>query len=288
MVTEIAWDYFIPEISHFLNYDAFRWHFMLNPVRTIDDRLTRGGPVSIHTQGFSFGVNFNTDSSKKMYFFTGFGFYKYQSGTDGMNYSVSANWNPISNISLSVGPHYNLRHVFAQYVNTYSDPFAINTFKEQYVFANLDQKTVSADVRVNWTFNPALSLQLFAQPLISAGNYTNFMALARPGTYQFQIYGQDGSAINKNQDTYIIDPDGNGPASPFQLNNPNFNYKSLRGNAVLRWEYRPGSTIFFVWTQSRSRSQTLGSLDLNNSFNALLNTKPNNIFLIKLSYWFNV
>lgn len=270
----------------FLDYDGFNWHVYLSPVQTVNNRFTRGGPLAKNTPGYSCGISFYTNSGKEFSFDTGFGYFNYRGNSLGWNYFLHANWNPISNISLSLGPHYNQRHNFAQYVGTYADPYAIQTYGEQYIFANMDQKTVSADVRVNWTFTPALSLQLFAQPLISAGNYTNFMALARPDSYSFILYGQDGSTFNKN--TYVVDPDGNGPAPPIQLDNPNFNYKSLRGNAVLRWEYRPGSTIFFVWTQSRSQSQTLGELDLNSSFNTLLNTKPNNIFLIKLSYWFNV
>ena len=87
------------------------------------------------------------------------------------------------------------------------------------------------------------------------------------------------------RDVFEVDPDGSGPAAPFTFTDPDFNFRSLRGNAVVRWEYRPGSTLFFVWTQDRSDSLLTGDLNFSRDRHELFSAKPNNIFLIKANYW---
>jgi len=84
---------------------------------------------------------------------------------------------------------------------------------------------------------------------------------------------------------YVVDPDGARPAQEFRFGDPDFNLRSLRGNALLRWEYRPGSTLYLVWTQSRSNTAPFGDLDFGRDRQALFRTKPDNVFLVKLSYW---
>ena len=84
---------------------------------------------------------------------------------------------------------------------------------------------------------------------------------------------------------YTIDPDGAGPAKSFSVKNPDFSQRSLRGNAVFRWEYRPGSVLYVAWTQARSSDAAFGDLDFQRDRSALLATRPDNIFLIKASWW---
>jgi hypothetical protein len=129
------------------------------------------------------------------------------------------------------------------------------------VFARLRQTELSAGIRMNWTYSPKVSLQLYAQPLISAGKYDQFKRLARPRSFDFDS-----------------------TAAPYD---PDFNFKSLRGNAVLRWEYLPGSTMFLVWTQSRSDFENVGDFNFGNSLHRLAQAKAKNIFLVKFTYWWN-
>jgi hypothetical protein len=83
-----------------------------------------------------------------------------------------------------------------------------------------------------------------------------------------------------------VDPDAAGPAAPFTFDNPSFNRRSLRGNAVYRWEYRPGSTLYVVWTQSRDDElRYVGNFELDRDRAALFATKPDNIFLVKVNWW---
>jgi hypothetical protein len=153
------------------------------------------------------------------------------------------------------------------------------------VFAQLNQKTLSANLRLSWTFSPNLSLQLYGQPLVSSGDYSNFKELAAVRSYDFNLFNPAFTSIQGDQIT--IDPDGAGPAPVITFSNPNFNFKSLRGNAILRWEYRPGSTVYFVWTQNRSENETIGDFQLGRSIGKLWSAKADNIFLVKFSYFWN-
>jgi hypothetical protein len=124
------------------------------------------------------------------------------------------------------------------------------------------------------------------QPLISSGDYYSFKELAKPRTYSFNTYGKGSSTFNSS--TYTVDPDGSGPAQKFTIDNPDFNTVSLRGNAVLRWEYMPGSVVYFIWTQTRSDQETIGSFQFNNSINRMWTLHPDNTFIVKFTYWINM
>jgi len=142
---------------------------------------------------------------------------------------------------------------------------------------------VSSSIRMNWTFTPELSLQLFAQPLISSGDYFDHKELRAPRTYDFLQYGEDGSMFD--EDELIADPDGAGPAPAIDLPNQDFNFRSLRGTAVARWEFRPGSLLYLVWTQSRSDAREFGDLRFGESLSDLLGVRGDNIFMVKFTYW---
>jgi len=177
----------------------------------------------------------------------------------------------------------------AQWIGAFNDAFASLTYNKRYVFAQLDQKTIGAEIRTDWIINPHLSFQIYLQPLIASGKYTDFKMLAKPKTYDFIKYGDDGSTVIKEVTgsgsvIYKIDPDGAGPAPERTIDNPDFNYISLRGNAVLRWEYMPGSTLYFVWTQSREDVNPIGDFRLGRSMEDMFTIHPDNIFMIKLTY----
>ncbi len=122
------------------------------------------------------------------------------------------------------------------------------------MFADLEQTTLSMDTRLNVTFTPDLSLELYAQPFIASGDYGALKELKAPGTFDFLRYGIDAGQVTVDEDgDSTVDPDGAGPAESFTIGNRDFNRVSLRGTGVLRWEWRPGSTLFFVWQQNRSK-----------------------------------
>ena len=82
-----------------------------------------------------------------------------------------------------------------------------------------------------------------------------------------------------------IDPDGTGPAASMQFANPDFNFRSLRGNAVFRWEFRPGSVMYVAWAHSRSASLSQGDFRFSRDFSGMFENVPDNVFLVKASFW---
>jgi hypothetical protein len=180
-------------------------------------------------------------------------------------------------------------------VRAAADAMATSTYGRRYVFGDLYQTTLSATTRVEWTLSPLLSLQLYAQPFASAGRFKGFKELATPATRNYNVYGRDnGSTVTPVTDpatgkvvSYTVDPDGTAGLAPsFSISNPDFRTHSLRGNAVVRWEYRPGSALFFVWQQERS-----DFLPFEGDFRTGRDTReifgrPSNVFLVKATYWF--
>jgi hypothetical protein len=132
-----------------------------------------------------------------------------------------------------------------------------------------------------------MSLQVFAQPLLSVGRYGDFKEAARPRTYEFVRYGQDAGTIAYNAEAgaYLVQPGGDGAA--FAIPNPDFNFKSLRVNAVYRWEFKPGSTLYLVWTQQREDYATQGRFGFNRDVSDLMRAPSNNVVMAKVSYWFS-
>ncbi len=268
----------------FLDFSTVQIDGAYNP-STVNTRRTRGGPLTLNPAGYQLDLSYSTDSRKPVVL--NLSSFMYKDRDLSWNIRADIELHPSTNVTCSIGPAFEHNGDQAQWVDAFDDPTSTATFGRRYVFAQLRQTTVSANIRLNWTFTPQLSLQLFVQPLISAADYSNFKELARPRSYEFTQYGSGLSTIAYQNGSYVVDPDGNGPAPSYSFSNPSFNLKSLRGNAVLRWEYMPGSSIYFVWTQSRSRSDVLGDFQFNQSVGQLFTTMPDNIFMVKLSYWWN-
>ena len=238
----------------------------------INTRLTRGGPVVLYPEGMEVNINANTDQRKSWVVNLGASFGGKLDYPFYWQVNAGLEVRPASNIFVSISPFYQRDNEFSQWVDAFDDPSATNTYAKRYVFAELDQHTFGAGIRVNWTFTPKLSLQIYVQPLISSGDYKNYKELAKPRTYDFNQYQID--EVTENQEEFFVDPDGSGPSQGFVISNPDFNYKSLRGNAVVRWEYLPGSVIYFVWTQTRSDVEDIGEFKFKQSFNQLLDAHP--------------
>jgi hypothetical protein len=258
-----------------------------------DDRLTRGGPVVRQPRGYLLHTRMNTDSRKRLVFSTSHFYVGDVQG--GRYYSANASLRvkPAPNVQLSVGPGYTFERSRAQFVTAHADSTATHFFGQRAVFADIDQHIFSMDTRLNWTFTPNLTLELFAQPFVFAGDYSGFKEFTGPRTTEKAVYGQDFGTIcfNPEANRYTADPNGlcllESTQSPqaFSFDNPDLNVRSLRGNAVLRWEYRPGSTLFLVWQQQRAGGEAFGDFDFSRDSRAIFEQRPDNIFVIKASYW---
>jgi hypothetical protein len=205
---------------------------------------------------------------------------------------------PAENWTVEVGPELSRTTTPAQYVTTVADPTATSTYAGRYVFASLDQTTLGIDTRLNVTFTPSLSLELYAQPFLSSNDFGALKELRAPRTFDFDEYGRDvGTATPEPGGKVLVDPDGTGPASSFRVSDRDFNLVSLRGNAVMRWEWRPGSTLYLVWQQERSDQldaldasadgREPGSFRFSRNVRDLWDARPINVLLFKVSYWLN-
>ncbi len=284
---KIAEGYFLFYNAQFLNYWGIFGNFRYSP-ESQNQYQTRGGPLMLNPANGGGYFGFYSDSRKPLSTETSFG---RSTGSNGYSYwevSSFLSIKPSSRLRISFGPSFYKENEPAQYVTTIGDALAANTYGARYVFANLEYTSFSMSTRVNWTFTPKLNLQVYLQPLLSTGAYHGFKEFVRPRSYVFNEYGKNGSMLNVMEGEYQIDPDGNGTAAPFTISNPDFNFKSLRGNAVLRWEYSPGSTLYLVWTQERINDiDNPGDFNFRRDFDDLLEADANDIFLVKISYWWN-
>lgn len=250
--------------ARFRNYWGFEGSVFANP-ESLTTTQTRGGVAMLRPAQWSWDLSISSDNRKSLTLRAGTraGYGKMGSNS-GRGAFVSLDWKPAPKLSVSVAPDYQSQKNGAQFVANRADSTAVATYGTRHVFATLSQKTFSAGIRVNWTFTPALSLQTYIQPLVSSGRYTDYGDLARPRSYDFVRYAAG--------------------ALPPGLSNPDFTFKSIRGNAVVRWEFKPGSAAYFVWTQSRDDAESNGEFRLGNSFRTLLDAKADNIFLVKFAF----
>ena len=264
--------------------------FTIHHPTVYDDRLTRGGPVVKRTGYNYFSGEISTDARQKaVYDFSVSGSRGIDARTRSISVSPGIALKPATSVFVSLSPTFNADEDVAQYVETVTDPTATSFYGKRYVFGHVKARTLSLDTRINWTFTPDLTLQLYAQPFIASGAYLTFREFAAPRSVQKLVYGTDvgtiGFAPSAAGGTYTVDPDGAGPANPFSFANPDFTVRSFIGNAVLRWEYRPGSTVYFVWTQQRSGYDAIGAFDFTTQRTALFRDRPTNVFQVKVNYW---
>ena len=276
--------------GQFANYWPVNF-FVIRRPESYEDRLTRGGPT-VRRRGSTTWFGFlGTDARKPISFTTSPNYGYSEAGTVGYSFDLSITYKPTNNIQISLGPAYNVSASPYQFVTAGADSTATAFFGTRYVFAELRQTLLSMNTRVNVTFSPRLTLEAFMQPLIASGDffeYREFLAPRQsamrnfvPGTELVTSTSTSGGTV------YTVDADGAGTAAQtVSFGEPDFNFRSLRGNAVLRWEYRPGSTLYLVWQQSRSSSAPIGDFDFARDRSALFGAHPDNIFLVKASYWF--
>ena len=171
-----------------------------------------------------------------------------------------------------------------QYLTDAADATAAATFGRRYVFGTIRREEVNVSTRVDWTFTPRLSLQLFAQPFAATGRYVGFASFARPRAFEFTPLPavRDGGRVT-------VDADAAGPSPAITFDEPDFAVRSLRGNAVARWEYRPGSALFVVWQQQREvdRDAALGPLSSGERprVERVFGDPGTHVLLVKVSHW---
>ena len=188
---------------------------------------------------------------------------------------------PGPSVQFSVSPFWDKVTEPQQYATTLPNGRP-ETYDRRYVFAFIDRNTVSMEFRLGLTIRPDMNLDIYAEPFAASGHYYDYGELLEPQSRERLKYGTSGSTVTTNPDgSQTVNIDG----ATFTLRNRDFNTLSYRSNVVLRWEYRAGSTLYLVWQQDRSGTETLGSpVSASDAFRSI--TAPgSNIFLIKTSFW---
>lgn len=241
-------NYWNAHFSLFLNGDA------------ISDRLTRGGPLARTPSGWSSDTNLGTDDRKTLAFGLNGHADRYGDGSYNHSLGVTATARPRANLQFTAGPVLTRSHDHTAYVSTFDDPTATLTFGHRYLFADLEQRSFEFDTRADWTVSGHLSFQLFLQPFVATGDYHDYHSLAAARTRDY---------------------------TPFTgaVASPDFNFRSVRGSAVVRWEFRPGSALYVVWNENRADTLPIGDFRFRRDFRAIPTAPSHDVFLVKVSYW---
>lgn len=293
---EQAYNFDIDRISNAYNTGAYiefdnQWSFNLNlntQFGRISDRLTRGGPIVKLNDDFNFNFNINSNRSTSIY--GGLGqYHRFEKNSKEYDhyYWGYITFLPMSSLRISIEPEVGFEYDIDQFITSKEDTNA-PLYNTRYIFSDMSSVNVSTNFFLNWTFTPHMSLQTYVRPFISSRKFSNFKELSKPSNYKFNVYGKDEGFIFKSDDEYLVDPDGSGPANTFSFSYDDFVFRSLQGNLVFRWEYSPGATLFLVWQQLRNATQRdKNMVSLSDDLSQIWDTKPTNIYMIKINYWLN-
>jgi hypothetical protein len=256
--------------------------------RALDDRLTRGGPSAQAPGGSNWNLNVNSDGRQRLALNAGARFRWSDAGAWNRTFNASMTVKPSDRVNFTLGPTLERSYTVAQYVDTIDDATATATYGSRYVFGALGQTQLSMTSRVNVILSPFVSIQVFAQPLIAAGDYFGFKELARPRTFDFTEYGTAIGSLSRDAAAarYIVDPDGTGGTESFTFDDPDFSLRSLKVNAVFRWEIKPGSTLYAVWTRQQTDETDPGVFRAGRDVRAMLTAPGDDVILFKIAYWF--
>ncbi|MBI9054192.1 MAG: carbohydrate binding family 9 domain-containing protein [Bacteroidales bacterium] len=234
---------------------------------TASNTMLRGGP-SIKTPGsYNYWVNMRSDNRKKLQVYANTGkSWGLENSSERSWYGIDIIYRPIDALKISFLPDYSVSTNEMQYLDT--EEF---NGDDRYVFAKIKRITTDLTVRVDYSITPDLTIQLYGSPFVSAGNYSNAKYITNPQADKFK--DRYSTEMTWSDEDYDTDYD--------------FNFKQFRANAVLRWEYKPGSLLYLVWSPNMTDyDDTNGNFSLSDDMRDLFGTKPNSVFLIKLSYRF--
>jgi len=163
---------------------------------------------------------------------------------------------------------------------------------DHYILSQIDQQIVSMSVRLNYNITPDFTIQYWGQPFLAAMDYSRFKEVTDPMAEEledrYHEFTESEITLNEEENRYYVD-DNNDGISDYSFDNPDYNYDQFLSNLVARWEFRPGSILYLVWSQTRSYYDNTGSFSLEDNLNHLYSEeKPYNVFLIKFTYRFGL
>lgn len=272
--------------TQFKNYWRFSTGYNVSGERQSSSAL-RGGPMLKLPGNQSTRLFISSDDTKKLIFnFFGNFSWGFDNSANRQSFGLEVDYRPIDMLSLSLEPSLNLNKTELQYITTdnyNSDP--------RYIMGYIDQQVVSLDFRINLSLTPDLSIQYWGQPFFAVGDYSKFKRIANPQadvfTDRYHVFESNEIFYDEDAEYYMIDENQDSNYD-YGFENPDFNFKEFLSNLVLRWEYHPGSTLYFAWSQSREGLEPNGRFTPNEDIQNLFSITPHNIFLIKFSYRFRL
>jgi hypothetical protein len=231
--------------------------------RGYNSRRTRGGPVMLTKPDISGQLYFDTDGSKPWFWSLSVSPSVSQDGSWSQEVNPTFQWRPMSNLALSGGPDLYRSHTDTQWIENVAPSTTTGSR-----FSQLEQTQISGNLRADYAATPNVSVQLYLQPLVSTLRYHGLVELARSRSYEFVPV-----ALMSN-------------GSPVETFSGTFG--SLRGNLVVRWEYLPGSSAYFVWTQERADEDPTDEFDMHHSYRVVSTAPANNVFLVKVAHHFDL
>jgi hypothetical protein len=253
--------------------------------RFLDASQTRGGPLMGTPRGWTGNATFRTRPAAQTVWNGGLTVSTDEDGGGTVNANVGLSFRPGGRWQVSLTPRYIRERNSQQYVTTL-DEGREETYGQRYIFSYIDRSTFSTQFRMGFTLRPDLSLDVYAEPFAASGRYYDFGELSAPRARTLRTYGV------ADETTVLLEPDGSRIVTDglqtFTLDNEDFNDRSFRSNVVLRWEWRPGSTLHLVWQQDRrGRTDTGDRVGVGDLFGAF-DHAGSNFFVIKTSFWLPV
>ena len=247
----------------------------------VDTRALRGGPALRTHDYFDSSVRAHTDGSRRASFsLDGDHAWATEDDSRRSEIDVKAAWRPSRRLSLSAEVEYEKLAETLQYVDSVK-----STGGPRWVLGRIDQDTWSITLRANLTLTPELTLQYYGSPFISSGRYSQFKSatdtLAQQYENRFHLYGP-GEIAQAADGSYAVSETG---GASYSFANPDFSFREFRSNFVARWEYKPGSSLYVVWSQGRTGYEPYAENSFGTNWDSLWTTRPDNVFLIKFSYW---
>ncbi len=245
-----------------------------------DPVALRGGPLLRIPASWSWSVVLNTDETRPIWCNL------YAKGTQAQGgissssgYGGKISLRPVPSVLLSLEADSTSEADRQRYVALTPVNGSAGWFVSQ-----LDCQSRSLALRAEWNLRPEVSLQYYNNPFGSTVRYTGFRHVVAPGA---AIYSQRFGAVlpySLAGGLYTFDENRDGIAD-FQLSDPDGNNASFHSNLVLKWEYRRGSTLYLVWSQQRGGADSVKSEDAWSSLGGLRHRRPDNQFLMKITYW---
>ena len=247
-----------------------------------DYQLLRGGVAFKLPSFWNYNFKLKSDPTKPISFNLGYKFTN--NGLRGKFWRISPGMSflPLQNLKVSTSLQYgeNLDELqFVKKLTVGNQP--------RYILGRIQQKTLSATFRVDYNITPKWSIQYYGSPYASIGSYSMFKTVSNGQASSYSARTQMIQGISKVYNMNQIDENGDGVID-YQFTNPDFDFYQFRSNLVVRWEYRPGSQLYFVWSNDRTSYLNPGGNKVQDLAPELAKVSPHQVFLLKFNYWFSL